>query len=512
MSEPLRNTEINETSGAETLEKKKNKDAAYYIKSVIGLAIMAFFGYLPAPEPITEVGMTVLGQFIGLIFLWTLVDLVWPTFAAIVMFGTVAFQVYPGSFALAGVYEAGMQSIGCWVVVIMIGLLIVCEVFNETGLMRRIAMWFLNTKTAKRSSWGFTFMFLLAAFIIGILMDVTVAQVFMLALAKEIFDAIGMNKDDKWTKIITIGITFSVVIGFGATPFCHTLPILFMGIYAGIAGAAINWVSYMLITVPVGIVIWFAMLGFMRYIVKPDMSKLTNMDHAKMEEMRPGPMSKREKTVAVLAVLLIISWILPGFLSILLPNAGFTTWMNGITMLTPLLVVIVIMAIVRVEGRPLLDISAVMNKVSFTVVFFLAGIMLIATAMGEDTTGISNWVREVLAPMTEGMSPFVFIAFLALASVILTNIANNVPVGIIMITVGVPLALQMGMNPFLVAVTVSFASNLAFTIPPAFVPVGICYADPFGGPKTTLKWGLVMCLICVVLCALLIYPLGLLFA
>ena len=92
------------------------------------------------------------------------------------------------------------------------------------------------------------------------------------------------------------------------------------------------------------------------------------------------------------------------------------------------------------------------------------------------------------------------------------DIANNIPVGIVLITIGVPLSLQMGINPFITAVAISFSSNLAYTIPPAFVPVATCYAYPYGGGKYTLRWGIVMALISIVLCALLIYPLGSLFA
>jgi sodium-dependent dicarboxylate transporter 2/3/5 len=85
-----------------TLATKKTRNAAYYIKSIIGLAIMLFFGQIPAPEPMTQLGMIVLGQFLGLIFLWTFVDMVWPTFAAIILFGFIAQQLYPNSFAMAG--------------------------------------------------------------------------------------------------------------------------------------------------------------------------------------------------------------------------------------------------------------------------------------------------------------------------------------------------------------------------------------------------------------------------
>ena len=52
-----------------TLAQKKKIDAAYIIKSLIGVAIMILFRFIPAPDPITPVGMSVIGQFIGMIFL-----------------------------------------------------------------------------------------------------------------------------------------------------------------------------------------------------------------------------------------------------------------------------------------------------------------------------------------------------------------------------------------------------------------------------------------------------------
>ena len=496
-----------------TNTRSKSKNTAYYIKSVIGLVIMIFFGYLPAPAPITQVGMHVLGQFIGLVFLWTFVDMVWPTFAGILMFGFVAQSVYPNSFAMHSMYEAGSQSIGHWVTVIVLNMLILCDVLNETGIIKRVALWFLTRKIAKKSPWGFTFMYLLAALVIGMLMDVTPAQVFMLALAKEIFSVLRVDKDDLWTRVITIGSTFTVVIMFAATPVCHTLAILFMGVYSAISGVSVNWISYMLVAIPVCVVMWLIMIAFLRFIVKPDMSKLENTDFSAISNMREkmGKMDKRERTVAVVSIVLVIVWLLPGFLSLLAPGSALAVWLDDITMLAPMLAAIVFLAIVHIEGKPILDIAKATKSVSFHIIFLLAGIMMISSAVGEAPTGISDWVHEFVAPIVSGMSPLLLIAFFTLAGVFLTNLCNNVPVGIILISVAVPVSLQMGLNPFIPVVAIAIAANMAFVIPPAMAPVGYCYADPFGGPKHTFRWGLVTALISVIVISLLAYPLGLLF-
>lgn len=492
-----------------TLEKKP-MDVYYYIKTLIGLAIMIFFGYLPAPAPITHTGMIILGQFIGLIFLWTFVDMVWPNFVAIVLFGFVAMDVYPKSTAMAGIYEAGAQSFGNWIILIVLGILIYVEVLNDTGIIRRMSLWFITRDAAKKGPWAFTFMFLLAAYVVGCFMNVTAAQLILFALAKEVFEITGMKTDDKWPKVITIGITFTVIIAYCATPFSHELSLLFMGIYGAIAGVPVNWLGYTLIAFPVCTLIWLAIFAFFRFIVKPDVSMLEKMDFSKIDAMRPGKMKKKEKFVVLISVLLIITWLLPGFLSVLAPTSVINVFLHDITMVTPLFVALILFAIVRFDGEPVLDFAKAASKISWMVMFFLTGIMLIATAMGEPTTGISAWLLQTISPMVQGMSPFMLVTALGIFAILLTNVANNVPTGIILITIGVPLSLQMGINPFITAVAITVGSQLAYCIPPAFVPIGFCYADPYGGAKYTFRWGVVATIIsCVAI--LLVYPLGLLF-
>jgi sodium-dependent dicarboxylate transporter 2/3/5 len=194
-------SEVKLSSKNELSLEPKPKTAKYYLISILGFLIMAFFQYIPAPAPITPAGMGVLGLFIGLIILWSFVDMVWPTFLAIVMFGYYAFAIFPQSFQLHGIYEAGAQSFGNWIVVYLIGTLLLAVALQEVGTIRRITMWFLTRKFAKQSPWKFTFMFFLAALIIGLFLDVTTIQFFMLFIAYEVFEEVGFKKGDAWPKI-----------------------------------------------------------------------------------------------------------------------------------------------------------------------------------------------------------------------------------------------------------------------------------------------------------------------
>ena len=486
----------------------KKKDISYYIKALIGILIMLLFPILPAPAPITTVGMVIIGQLLGLIILWTFVDMMWPTFLAIILFGLHALDVYPASWQTNGIYEAGQQSFGNWIVLFALGCSILCVLLEESGIIRRIVFWFITSKQAKNNAWTFSFMFLFATMAISLFLDCVAAEFFMLGIAHEIFAIFGFKKGDKWPKYMVIGITFTVILAFAMTPICHTASILFMVIYSGITGQAANVLGYMLVGIPVGFVIWFLMLLWFRFVVKPDISHFDKIDFAAIEAMRPGAMDKKEKLVGAVSILVLILWIIPGFLSFLAPTSSVFLFMDNLTATAPLFIAIVFLAIVHIEGKPVLDLHAAMKKVDWLSIVFLAGILMIATAMGEATTGIPDFIAKNIIPLAEGKSPYAVIALFAVLSCAITNIANNIPVGIIFVSVGVPLAQAAGINPFLLVVTICIAANMAYTIPPAFVPIGMAYSDEWCEGKSVLKNGLVMTVISCASLALLIYPLG----
>ena len=61
----------------------KKKDTMYYIHSLICLVIMFGFGQIPAVEPLTPLGMNLIGIFLGLLYGWTFVEIVWPSMAGL---------------------------------------------------------------------------------------------------------------------------------------------------------------------------------------------------------------------------------------------------------------------------------------------------------------------------------------------------------------------------------------------------------------------------------------------
>ena len=68
----------------------------YYIHCIIGILIMLVFRFISPFGPVTEVGVKVLGVFLGTMYLWTFVDTLWPSLFGVLMLGLTGFGSFNG--------------------------------------------------------------------------------------------------------------------------------------------------------------------------------------------------------------------------------------------------------------------------------------------------------------------------------------------------------------------------------------------------------------------------------
>ena len=493
----------------EEAEKKPVMSKSKLILALIGIACMAFFRFIPPAGPITSVGWAVLGDFVGAVILWTFVDLIWPFFPLIVFMGFDMLQVYPGSGETTGIYEACTQSLGNWIPVFVIGCLIFCVLLEDAGVLRRISYFFISRKSARKSGWSFSIFLLASALLCVLFLDVTPVQLFFFAICEEIFIGFGFKKGDSWPRFIITALTFVLVTGFVMTPICHTLSILWMGVYSAITGNPSSILEYTMLAFPFGLILIICMLLWFRFVVKPDMSKFKEVDWSALDKLNPGPWTKREKIVVTSLIFCLACWIVPGFVSLFAPTCGFVDFMNNkLTQIGPVFIVITALCIIHVDGKPVLDIGPTLKRVEWGTVLLLASFTLAANALASDACGINAWLSGAFTPMLQNMGPWMFVTVVGIICIVLTSFLNQVPVGIIFMNVAIPICVANGINPLIMAVTICIGASMAFTIPPACLTVGIAYGNQWTKGSYILKNGTVLALISCVLTWLILYPLG----
>ncbi|MDY3879975.1 MAG: SLC13 family permease, partial [Desulfovibrio piger] len=62
---------------------KRFSAPAYYLHAVVCLLIMFGFGQLPPVEPLTPLGMNLIGIFLGVLYGWVCIEIVWPSLAGL---------------------------------------------------------------------------------------------------------------------------------------------------------------------------------------------------------------------------------------------------------------------------------------------------------------------------------------------------------------------------------------------------------------------------------------------
>ena len=128
----------------------EKKDVMYYVHSVICLAIMFGFGRLAPFEPLTPLGMNLIGIFLGVLYGWIFIDIIWPSIAGLL------------AMTLIGGMNPGLllnKSFGDPIVVMMFFIFVFCATINHYGLSKFISLWFITRKCVAGKPWLFTYTF-----------------------------------------------------------------------------------------------------------------------------------------------------------------------------------------------------------------------------------------------------------------------------------------------------------------------------------------------------------------
>ena len=487
----------------------QRKNGNYVIKVIIGFAILALFFILPPFAKLTPAGMKTLGMFVMVIYFCLFNELTWPGVLAIAGMSFILPQLYPDT-TTNPLYRTMELSWGYWMIPFLIASLILTYALTKVGFMRRMAAWIMSLKIARKSPWAFTFTLFFVALFLGLWFDPTASLVFCLGFSKEILERLGYKKGELYPVVVIMGLGFSITIAFGMTPISHPLPILALGVYQSITGSAINFVTYMALGIPVGLICFIGMLLIIRYIIKPDLSKIANADFDKAIGEKSGPMDRRELLTVVIAVLVFASWLFAGVLNVVAAQAAITAFFNQITSVMPAILGVALLAIIRVDGEPLLRLEEGLSKgVTWNIVLLMSALFMLGNALAVPEAGFNDTIASFMAPFVNGgLSSFVIMFVIMLVIILLTNVMNNIPIVMLMLSVCIPLAGAIGISPLSVALLITISGEMAFVIPSAFPAIAIIYGDEWTQPKLIFRYGFMLMIWSIIAVSAVGYPLS----
>lgn len=410
--------------------------------------------------------MTMIGIFIGAIILWLFVDVGWPS--VLVLFSLTQLE----GVTIATVMSS---SLGNNTIAFLIFSCILTYALSSTGLLRRVALWFVNTSIAKKSPWAFAAMYFISILVIGSFISPTVLFVLYFALAKEIYNLNGLEKGNDYARMLMIGTAIMTSISCAMTPIAHTFPLMAIGFYESATGATINWIDYMLIGIPAGLLAAAASFGVMWLGFRKRVDNLCIKASATVDKI-----SRKEIIAFVVFLIVVAMWLVSGLFPAFIPI--LKTWT---TTIPPMLGIIILCLLGILNFN-----DAIKNGVPWTAIILCSSTLAVGKWLTSADLGITAAIGEVMGNIIGTPTMFGLIIAIVAFTVIMTNFMSNIVTTTVAYNLLTPIVLATGViSPVLSTILIGMCASMAYATPPAIAHVALAAGSEYCNSKDMLIYG-----------------------
>ncbi len=455
-------------------KSKKNLSLLHY---TITLAIMLMVGMIPPAEPITALGMKVVGVFAGMVYGWSTLGLIFPSLLGLCIFAV------SGSIPINQLF---MEGFGNNVVVLLIFIFIFAAAITEAGIGEFIATWLITRRAMLGRPWLLTAIFFLAAFLTSAAVNSFGSMIICWGILYDLCKKVGYKPGEAWPAFMVFGITISAILGSGSFAF-KTIPMLVIGVYEKIGGTAIDFLAFSFVFWTLSFLVMTGVFLLGRVVFRLDVTPLKNVNDS-MFNKDCLILNKFQKVNLLFLVILIVALLLPS----LLPASWFlAVVLNKLGSAGIILAIVMLMLCIRVEGRPLADFPKLAAKgILWEPIILTAVALPICNAMLADDAGIKAWLVQTLQPVFMGKSVMVFALLSFSLAMLLTNFANNGMTALIFLPVVVSFAGLLGINPTVMTVLLIFTVHIALITPAACPMAGLMFSNTsYITPKEIYRYG-----------------------
>ncbi|SHN80072.1 SLC13 family permease [Desulfitobacterium chlororespirans] len=452
------------------------KNTWYYLNSIIALVLMFGFKYLPPIEPLTSFGMAVVGIFLGVVYAWATVSVIWPALLGAIALGFTEFGTVPSVFA---------QGYGGDTYLFVFFMLIFAAIIDKAGVSNVIASWAVSRKFAKGKPWVLSTMLLTAAFIIAALISVTPAIIICWGILYQLCKVFGYTNQDKYPKLMVIGIVFAGLMGMAALPF-KALPVMLMGVLAKQTGIQISFLSFTILASAIGYGGVLGYLALCKFVFRPDVRAIQKSDFVMENTIR---MNAYQKQVSGLLGLLVVLLFLPGFL----PEGPVLAFLKALGNTGIVIGILALVAFIkRKDGSNYVNlVDTIKTGVPWETMILLGTAMPLATAMTTKGTGVQELLSQVFTPILgANANPVMFAILILVITALLKQFMGGVVVGMLMVPMAITYASGIGANIQMLIVAVSVFCNIAVLLPSAGPLTALLHGNTeWVSTKEIIKYG-----------------------
>ncbi len=441
----------------------------YYLHLAIGLGFMFLFPMLDPIEPITEVGMKVLGAFVGMVYLWSTVNSVWPSLLGLIL---VAFSGYVGGDAgYNDLKTVFLNAFGAETALLVMMGMFLFGLLDYVGCTKYICRFFIERKSLEGKPYLFCYVLFLCSAIIAGFIDPLASLLMLWPIAVQILKMFGYKKGDKFFYFMICGVYLGATLGQPMVPF-KGVAFVVVNIFSGIFQSPVNYIAYLCYNLIMTMLILLCYVLFARFVLRPDVEAFKSLKASDVFTEKLPKMNAQQIasliTMAVFVAAILLPTISPAF-----------AFINKFSVLGITCVCIIVLMIIPYKGQPMLDLRGIGRSSSFSwdIFFLVAAALYICSALTMDVTGIKPFLVQLLTPLLGGKSEFIFILIVLIFALVTTNFANNVG----MFTVILPIILVFsqqypGIDTTILCMTVANVVFIALATPAASPYCGMLHA------------------------------------
>ena len=479
--------------------KTKLKDNVIFRAIIIPISIiLCFVGqFIPSVNGLSSDAFGVIFIFIGVLLLWLTIGIDWPSLLCLFALGFI------DKFGFNKVLSS---SFGNSTFAFLLFTFICTYALSKTSLIKRIALTFVNFKIAQKNSYLFIFFFLLATLILGLFISPSVLFVILLPILNEIISLLNIEKDDKISKVLMLGLGFTVSISSGMTPIAHVFPILAINA----ANIEVSTFEYIAIAFPAGLVLFLLTYLVLILCIRPKKDGL-NFENVANLKKSLQKLDKKDIITLIIFISVLVLWIVPSiFEFIYYPIYEF---FNKYGTIMPPLLGTILLCVIRVEEKPLLEVGdAFKNGVPWASLIMCAATLALGEAIKSEDIGLITYLQTNLGNSLVSLSPIILLIIFALWAAIQTNLSSNMVTATLVGTVAstVIASTFSTLNLEATICIIGMLSSFAFATPPSMPHIAIISSSETLSTKEVFIYGLIIMLLSVLVALLISYPIGLL--
>lgn len=460
---------------------------------------MVFFitfgmGLLPPFGQITEYGMDVLGIFLGTLYGWIFCELFWPSLLALIVLSFTDFG------NITTVFTAGFGNSN---VVMILMVFIFVGYLELSGLMRFIAEWFVSRKICQGRPYVFLVMLMIPAAIFAAFINVWAGLVIIWSLLFEAFEVLGLKKDDGYVCMAIMATTLAASV----TPTLFTfrpIPVMAEGWVMSAVGFGYDHSIWFLIQGLASIISLIILLLIFRFVIKPDVSGFASGKDV-YEDLRNKKMQREEMIALGILVLFVVALTIPLIFPKTIP---LVTFINKFGIIGMSGICLTIVALLKVDGKPICNIQKCVNNVNWPLIFMLVASFPLSDALGQDATGIIATFSQYVTPLISDMSPLLFMVLVIVAFNLIAQIMHNLVLLIVFTPLLCQLAVSVGLSIDVFLPIFVFAVNTSMITPGASATAALLHGNvKWMSTKNIYLWAIIETIV-IYLTLIILVPIG----